>query len=110
MVHPIGVLKRSVAEAFNVPIRGLRLQVTNTGRELESDDDERCLKDYGQLIGLTAQRVRYDDQQHPRIIISEQPAQVDLLFDVLSKESLLPECQQYVWELILKLPVNRRIK
>jgi hypothetical protein len=44
MIHPMGILRKKIAEAFNFPLKGFKLE--SRTNEVDSDSDEILFKDF----------------------------------------------------------------
>ena len=44
--HPIGLIKKKAAEAFNIPVKSFRINAKNSD-EINSDNEDKTFKEYG---------------------------------------------------------------
>jgi hypothetical protein len=108
--HPIGLLRIKISQAFNIPIKNFQVKI-KANKIIESDDDETLFNDYGFSKNIIATRIINQDSKdlHPKNIIQENPQYFELLFNLLNMDGQSSDSLQNIWELILKLPINKSI-
>ena len=100
-----------ISKVFNLPLKSFQLKI-KVNKIIESDDDEIQFNDYGFSKNIIVQRINDSDSKelHPKNIIQENPQYFELLFNLLNIEGQSDESLQNIWELILKLPINKSIQ
>ena len=114
LVNPsdiLGILRMKISKVFNLPLKSFQLKI-KVNKIIESDDDEIQFNDYGFSKNIIVQRINDSDSKelHPKNIIQENPQYFELLFNLLKIEGQSDESLQNIWELILKLPINKSIQ
>lgn len=105
--HPMGLLKKKVAEAFDLQMKQFKLQ--SKVQELDSDQEDVTFREFGMTNQFYAIRIQNRDsldQYHPKQHIFENQTYFDLLFKLLSREGGSEECHNNIWDLLNKLPTN----
>ena len=108
--QPIGILKRKIAEAYGLALNEFKVFAKSI--PLEVEDDDTPLNHFGLSGPFFVQRINPKgnelNEYHPRHIIAENSEYIDLLFTLLSEEH--SEAVNDIWELLMRLPINERIK
>lgn len=77
---------------------------------IDSDeDDSKYIKDIGMIqTVLIIKNPNYNPDNHPKFLISNNPNNYDLLFNLLEKNN--SKLTEATWELLQKLPVNEKLR
>lgn len=102
-------LRTQIAEAFSYTINEFKIYCK--GSLIENDEDDSPLFNYpfgGPYIIYKVQVPKNEDNNfHPKLIMTQNTEYIDLLFKLLSEDV---QAVNSVWELLVRLPVNEKIK
>lgn len=101
-------MRQKIAEAFDMQINEFTMNIKNSYVDPD-EDDERYIKDVGLIQSVIIQKnPQYNPEDHPKYLISNNQANYDKLFYLLSKDK--PQLIETTWDLLSKLPVNAKLQ